>query len=307
MLDTCTLAVFSEMNSVRPICRLVRPRASSASTSRSRAVSVLSDPHRHRQPGLEPTAPGQRLQRLLQRRRAQPDRDLVRRGDLGRRVLPLVRDEQRLGQPPAAARLLVRVAVAEDAQRLPPPVGVGRPGQPGPLGLRPGQPGQPLRADLPVPWPAPLGRRPGPLDQLFDRGARSPPAASSSPRSRSPSARSASAASPSADSQMPPRYHLSQRRRDVVDRAVGGVAPPRPGRPASAAGRPRSRRRPGPGWRPGSRSRAAGRPARSRSGSPRTDLDVERGRGQPGQHDVRGAASPASSAASRLPSQSPVT
>src|SRR4029453_13296446 len=37
--DTGTLAVFSLMNSTSPICRLVRPSATSASTSASRGVS----------------------------------------------------------------------------------------------------------------------------------------------------------------------------------------------------------------------------------------------------------------------------
>src|SRR5437879_4344101 len=38
MRETCTLAVFSAMNSAAPICRLVAPSATSASTWRSRGV-----------------------------------------------------------------------------------------------------------------------------------------------------------------------------------------------------------------------------------------------------------------------------
>jgi hypothetical protein len=39
MLDTCTLAVLAEMNSSPAISRLLRPAATSRSTSNSRAVS----------------------------------------------------------------------------------------------------------------------------------------------------------------------------------------------------------------------------------------------------------------------------
>ena len=39
MLDTCTLAVFAEINSSAAISRLLRPAATSRSTSNSRAVS----------------------------------------------------------------------------------------------------------------------------------------------------------------------------------------------------------------------------------------------------------------------------
>ena len=41
MLETCTLAVFSLMNRILPICGLVRPRASNSSTSSSRRQPVL--------------------------------------------------------------------------------------------------------------------------------------------------------------------------------------------------------------------------------------------------------------------------
>lgn len=50
MLDTWTPAVFAEMYSVSPICRLLRPSASSRSTSVSRAVKAV----RAKEHGIQP-------------------------------------------------------------------------------------------------------------------------------------------------------------------------------------------------------------------------------------------------------------
>ena len=53
MLDTCTLAVLAEMNSSAAISRLLRPAATSSSTSSSRAVRPSGAA-----PGASPAAPG---------------------------------------------------------------------------------------------------------------------------------------------------------------------------------------------------------------------------------------------------------
>src|SRR3954467_8857381 len=95
MLLTCTLAVFSLMNSAAPICLLVRPCASSASTSASCGVNTAAvsttppapssapRPPRARHPAgplqRDPATPRQRHDGLTQRLGAQPHRDAVRR------------------------------------------------------------------------------------------------------------------------------------------------------------------------------------------------------------------------------------
>ena len=54
ILDTCTLAVFGVMNSTAAISRLLRPAASSRSTSRSRLVSEASTSPSRRSSGTVP-------------------------------------------------------------------------------------------------------------------------------------------------------------------------------------------------------------------------------------------------------------
>ncbi len=176
--DTCTLTVFSLMNSCRAISRLLRPSTSRASTSRSRAVSASGPAGAAaaaRPPDRGRAEPAQRGQ---QRRGPQPTGDLAGRGRPAR-------PPRAPARPPAAPRPAGpgsgparrprrsrsrSTARCQSSIRLRRGRGAGRrAGQPAhafPFGLGPAEPGDRLDPE-PAPGRQALGRaRAGRFDQL---------------------------------------------------------------------------------------------------------------------------------------------
>lgn len=148
MLDTCTLAVLSLMNRASAICRLVRPEATSPSTSRSRGVRPNSARTAARTRGgggrrvgeIDAGAAGQRADLLGEQAGAQVARDRPGLVDHLRHGLAGgARGQQHLAVPsPRVPRLVPAVEPLPGGHRLGPALGPARALHPGPALPGPG-------------------------------------------------------------------------------------------------------------------------------------------------------------------------
>ena len=185
--DTCTLAVFSrdeELLADLPVGQAARRRARSTSRSRGGQHARPTPRHGTRPPGSSRPRRASASSGLAQRRRAEPDGGLVApRPTSARRAVPVAAPQQRLGQPPPAARHLVAVPAVERLDGGPPQLrvverrsagthsasaGPARPGPPDPSS--PPRPA-PLRASRPSPRPAARSTRRGGGGRVVARAA----------------------------------------------------------------------------------------------------------------------------------------